>query len=181
MMNIPASTPLRSNSRNAPGWHLGTADDLILVPGKIVPLRMVYLEVSTADKAMLLLAPAGITVTPLHIHMPHLRVADVVIDEDLAAVAAVMVVVPAAMPFSPVQAAMVPVTIIVQPGSHTVGLAVVDERNRGRRLYVHHLGVIARHINGIRLGGNDTNIVIILHNSCLRRINKIAHALRLGA
>src|SRR4051812_48662780 len=104
------------------------------MPAKIMALWMVDVESPTADEAMLLVTPAGVIVARMHIHMPCLIVADVVVDVNLSGPFMMMIPVlaPATMPFPPIEAAMLPVAIVVQPRPHTVGLAVIHELDRRR-------------------------------------------------
>ena len=123
-------------------------------------------------------------VATLLVYVPHLRVGDAVVDEDIAAPipATIATVIPTAVPLAPVEMVVMPVKIITQPGAHDVGRAKVHGRiiDRGR-LNIDYLGVIPRLKNIVRLGGNNANAGIVGDHILLRGVHEVAKGFRLSA
>ena len=92
-----------------------------------------------------------------------------------------IVMIPSA-PISAVDAAAVPVEIVIQPGSHRKTHAEGEERRVARLvgLHIDDLRIVLRHVNHLGVGRHDTNN-FLLHDHCLLRgIPQITGCLSLG-
>jgi hypothetical protein len=77
---------------------------------------------------------------------------------------------------------VVPIAIVVQPPSN--GKAVTERHKKagaGTTLHEDHFRLIDRHVNHVRIRGNDVNVTIVGNDLLLWIALKIAESLGLGA